>query len=224
MSRLIAFWSPAGAGASTLLLNTAAALGALSPGVVAADLNLPKPSLALAADLLPHDRPQAACLSRMLPLLEGGRLTPDDLQARILQGPGIVHLLLGRHALVLADLTPALDSVACLPVLEMADRIVLVVGPEIASRFHTRRHVAPVKALGLDRRMIAVLNRAGRTDHRQVGADIDLPVALTVPDLRWMGNFAEAGQIAYLAQPVLPALAGFRTAVERLATQLLQEG
>jgi MinD-like ATPase involved in chromosome partitioning or flagellar assembly len=247
MSRLIAFWSPAGAGASSLLLNTAAALGALSPGVVAADLNLPKPSLALSADLLPHDRPQAACLSRLLPLLEGGRLTPDDLQARMLQGPGfgllpgvldvvaasrmtegyirrILHLLLGRHPLVLADLTPALDSVACLPVLEMAERIVLVVGPEIASRFHTRRHVAPVKALGLDRRMIAVLNRAGRTDHRQVGADIDLPVALTVPDLRWMGNFAEAGQIAYLAQPVLPALAGFRSAVERLATQLLQEG
>lgn len=247
MSRLIAFWSPAGAGASTLLLNTAAALTARHLTVAAVDLNLPRPSLALAADLLPHDRPQAVCLSRLLPLLESGRLTPDDLLARLLPGPGfgvlpgvldvvaasrvtegyvrrLLQVLQGHHDFVLADVTPALDSVACLPVLEMADQIVLVTGADIASRFHTRRYALPLKATGLDHRTTVVLNRCGPDGAAQVSQDIDLPVALAVPDLRWMSHFAEGGHIAYLGQPVLPPLARFRTAIDQLATRLTQEG
>jgi MinD-like ATPase involved in chromosome partitioning or flagellar assembly len=247
MSRLIAFWSPAGAGATTLVLNTAAALAARRLSAAAIDLNLPRPGLALAADLLPHDQPRAACLSRLLPLLEGGRLTPDDLLARMLSGPGfallpgfldvvaasrvtegyvrrMLTLLHGRYDVLLADLTPALDSVACLPVLQVADRIVVVAAPDIASRFHTRRHLLPVKGLGLDSRMLGVLNRDRKADRSQVSADIDLPVAHTIPDLRWMGHFADAGQIAYLAQPVLPPLARFRTAIDGLAMLVTQEG
>jgi MinD-like ATPase involved in chromosome partitioning or flagellar assembly len=247
MSRLIVFWSPSGAGATTLLLNTAAALGARgagawrAEGVAVADLNLTTPSLALAADLLPHDRPLHACLSRLLPALEEGRLTGDELHRVALPGPGfsllagvldavaatritedhikrMVQLLSLRYDLVLADLTPALDSVACLPMLELADRIVLVVGPEIASRFHTRRFLLPMKAMGLDARFMTVLNRSEATSAEQVALDIDMPVKAVVPDLRQQRDYLEAGQIAYLAQPPGPVLGRFRTAIDTLAT------
>lgn len=247
MSRLIAFWSPSGAGATTLMLNLAAVLGARRVNLVAADLNLTAPSLALAADLLPHDRPQSACLSRLLPLLEGGRLTAEELTRQILPGPGfgllpgvldvvagsrmteghvrrILQLLAGRYDYVLADVTPALDSVACLPVLEMADRVILTLGPEIGSRFHSRRFLLPVKAMGLDSKFVAVLNRAGSVPVDQVSLDIDLPVRVTVPEFRLLPGLMEAGQIAILSQSVHPALGRFRAAVDGLATLLMQEG
>ncbi|HWI64753.1 MAG TPA: hypothetical protein VNT75_23235 [Symbiobacteriaceae bacterium] len=244
MSRLIAFWSPSGAGATTLLLNTAAAMGARKSNLAAVDMNLTTPSLALAADLLPHDRPQSACLSRLLPALEGGRLTSEELGRHLLPGPTfallpgvldviagsrmveshvrrVLQLLHSRFDVVLVDLTPALDSVACLPVIEAADRVVLVVGPEIASRFHTRRFLLPVKAMGLDAKFLAVLNRAGSVPEAQVAHDIDLPVRATVPDLRLLPGMTDAGQIAYLSPSVHPSLGRFRTAIDGLATQLI---
>lgn len=253
MSRLIAFWSPSGAGASTLLLNTAAALGArgtgpgaeAGAGVAVADLNLTTPSLALAADLLPHDRPLGACLSRLLPALEAGRLTGDDLHRLLLPGPGfallagvldavaatrmtedhirrMLQLLSLRFGLILADLTPALDSVACLPMLELADKVVLVVGPEIGSRFHTRRFLLPMKAMGLENKFVAVLNRSESAQVEQVAQDIDLPIRIVVPDLRLQRDCLEAGQIAYLAQSVNPALGRFRSAMDGLAALIQQ--
>ncbi|HYG57551.1 MAG TPA: hypothetical protein VD902_05735 [Symbiobacteriaceae bacterium] len=247
MSRLIAFWSPSGAGATALALNTAAALGAHRAGVVLADLNLVAPSLALAADLLPHDRPQSVCLSRLLPALEGGRLTTDELYRSLLQGngyallPGVLdvvaacrvseghvqrmlQLLGARYETVLADLTPALDSVACLPVLEMADVVCLVVGPDIGSRFHTRRYMLPVKAMGLDAKCRAVLNRSAQVSGAQVSADIDLPVAATVPDLKIMNGLMDAGMVPYLSQAVHASIRGFKSSIDQLATLLTQGG
>lgn len=252
MSRLIAFWSPSGAGATTLLLNTAAALGARGAGawpgqgVAVADLNLTTPSLALAADLLPHEHPLNACLSRLLPALEDGRLTGDELHRMALAGPGfsllagvldpvaatrmteehmkrMVQLLSLRFDLVLADLTPALDSVACLPMLELADRVVLVVGPEIGSRFHTRRLLLPMRAMGVDAKFVAVLNRAEATSAEQSAVDIDLPIRAVVPDLRQQRDYLEAGQIAYLAQSPGSALGRFRTAIDGLAALVAQD-
>ncbi|MDF2630112.1 MAG: Cellulose biosynthesis protein BcsQ [Symbiobacteriaceae bacterium] len=244
MSRLIAFWSPSGAGATTLLLNTAAALGARGAGagggLAVADLNLTTPTAALAADLLPHDRPFDACASRLLPALEEGRLTGDAVDQMLLDGPGfsllagvldtvaatrmteehikrMIQLLSLRFDWILADLTPALDSVACLPMLEMADRVILVAGPEIGSRFHTRRFVLPMKAMGLDAKFLAVLNRSEAGTAEQVAQDIDLPVRAVVPDLRQQHDCLEAGQIAYLAQGTGSALGRFRTAIDGLA-------
>ena len=247
MSRLIAFWSPSGAGATTLLLNTATAMGARRGHLAAADFNLTTPTLALAADLLPHDRPQSVCLSRLFPALEGGRLTQDELAGCMLPGPGfgllpgvldvvagsrmteghvrrIIHLLTGRYDYVLADLTPALDSVACLPILELADRVILVVGPEIGSRFHTRRFLLPAGAMGLTDKFMAVLNRAGAVPMEQVAQDTGLPIRVTVPDVRILPGMMEAGQIPFLSQSVNPALGRFRTAVDGLATLLMQGG
>lgn len=248
MSRLIAFWSPSGAGSTTLLLNVAAAMGARRSNLAVADLNLTTPSLALAADLLPHDRPQSVCLSRLLPALESGRLTAEELSRHLLSGPTfvllpgvldvvaasnmteahvrrILELLLQRFDVVLADLTPALDSVACLPVLGLADRIVLTVGPDIASRFHTRRCLLPLRAMGLDdTQCLAVLNRAGAVSAAQVALDIDTPIRAAIPELRQLPAMADAGTIPYLSSSLHPALGRFRTAIDGLVTQLIQGG
>ncbi|HYF92707.1 MAG TPA: hypothetical protein VD969_10740 [Symbiobacteriaceae bacterium] len=244
MSRLIAFWSPSGAGATTLLLSTATAMSARQAHLAAADFNLTTPGLALAADLLPHDRPQSVCLSRHFAALEAGLLTLQALTGSLLPAPGfallpgvldvvagshmtdehvrrITRLLTGQYDHVLADLTPALDSVACLPLLELADRVVLVVGPEIGSRFHTRRFLLPAVAMGLTDKFIAVLNRAGAVPVAQVAQDIGVPVQVTVPDVRILPDMMEAGQIPYLSQSVNPALGRFRAAVDGLATLLM---
>ncbi len=245
MSRLIAFWSPSGAGATTLLLNTAAALSARGLRPVAADLNLTSPSLALCADVLPYDHPMEACLSRLLPVLEGGRLTLDELVRRLLPADGfsvlpgfldavaasrvteahvrqIIGLLQQRYGLVLADLTPALDSVACLPVLEAADRIILVTGPEIVSRFHTRRLVIPLKAMGWDTKTALVFNRAGGLPESQLSQDVDLPVAVAIPEWKGMAGLMEAGRIAYQSRIMPPVPGRFRAAVDRLAGVIAQ--
>jgi MinD-like ATPase involved in chromosome partitioning or flagellar assembly len=245
MSRLIAFWSPTGAGATTLLLNTAAALSARRESVAAVDLNLTVPSLALYADVLPHNRPQSACLSRLLPALAGGWLSREDLAQSFLPGPGfnvlpglldavaasrvteedvqrLMQLVGARFDYVLADLTPALDSVACLPLLELADLVVLVVGPEIASRFHTRRALLPLQGSGLSQRLFPVLNRAAGSLAAQVAGDIELPVTLTIPALRQMPGWIESGKIAYQVQPASGALTRFRTAIDSLATAISQ--
>lgn len=247
MSRLIAFWSPSSAGASTLLLNTAAAVGARRSGVVAADLNLARPSLALYTDLLPHDRPLAACLSRLLPALEGDRLTGAELSGTLLQTPGfllapgfldvvaasrvqdehvrhLLHLLGKRFDYVLADVTPALDSVACVPVLERADLIYLVLGPDLPSRFHARRNAIPLLGTALEKKTRLVLNRASKPQDDELALEIGLTVAATVPSLGMMPSLVDAGQLAYRTQPLLPAQFKFRAAIDKLAAQVMALG
>jgi Flp pilus assembly CpaE family ATPase len=245
MSRIIAFWSPASAGATTLLLNTASVLGARRMTVAAVDLNLTRPSLALYADLLPHHHPQSACLSKLLPALDGGRLTYDELArhlrpaTRFVALPGmldvvggsrlteqhvrqILQVLAGRFDVVLADVTPHLDSAACLPVLEVADQICMVTGPEIGARLHTRRHVLPLRSTGWDEKISLVYNRAGAIPPAQVAQDCDLPVTTTVHEWRALPAFAEAGRIACEAQAVLPPAVRFQRAVDALATHLVR--
>lgn len=240
MSRLIAFWSPSRAGASTLLLNTLAALGARRSAVAAADLNLTTPTLALAADLLPHEAPQSACLSRLLPLLEQGSLTPADLTRSLLWGSGfallpgfvdviaasrmteayvlrLLDLLHCRFDLVLADVPPAMDSVACLPVLEQADLIYLVAGPTIASRYHTRRFVLAARRLGLEPRLRLLLNRSTAAQAARAQEDIELKAAAVIPFVPLMDRMADAGQLAYLAPVVHPSLNRFRTVMDELS-------
>jgi Flp pilus assembly CpaE family ATPase len=247
MSRLVAFWSPGGSGATTLLLNTAAALGARRMSIAAVDLNLIRPSLALYADLLPHDMPQSACLSKLLPALDGGRLTVDEVTRRLLTAsrfvmlPGMLDVVAGtrlteqhveqllqvmrsRFDLVLVDVTPHLDSAACLPVLEMADRICLVAGPQIASRLHTRRHLLPLRGTGWEEKLSLVSNRAGAIPTAQMAHDCGLPVAAVIPELKAMESLLEAGRIAYEAQAVLAPLARFQRAVDQLATLVARGG
>jgi len=240
MSRVVAFWSPSGAGATTLVLNAATALGARGLGVAAVDLNLTAPSLALYADLLPYDQPGEACLSRVLPALHGGRLTQAELSRHLLAGPGfsllpgmldllsssrltegdirqLIRMLAARTDVVLVDTAAPLDSLGCLPVLELADLVVLVVGPEIASRFHTRRSVMPLLGAGWGPRLALVHNRSDGKSVAQVAGDVGIPVAAEVPDLRLMPGLVQAGEIAYAIRTVLPAMARFRSAVDVLA-------
>lgn len=239
MSRMIAVWSPSGAGATTLLLNIASALGSRGLQVAAADLNLTTPSLGLYADLLPHDAPSNLCLSRLLPAMSGGRLTYDMLSRLMVPGPGfmllpgvldavaanrltegqvqqVLRLLLPRFDLLLVDVPPALDSIGCLPVLELADLVLLVVGPDLASRFHTRRLALPLLGMGWEQKTALVLNRAGGISEGRVAEDIGLPVSAALPELKQMANLIESGQIAYDMPTILPAAARFRQAVERL--------
>jgi Flp pilus assembly CpaE family ATPase len=136
----------------------------------------------------------------------------------------LLQALLSRFDLVLADLTPALDSVACLPVLEMADLTVLITGPDLASRFHTRRHLLPTGAMGLQGRCRLVLNRTDGADIRRIGLELGLDPAAVVPDAKVITGLAEAGQIAYFSQAPHPGLARFRAAVEQLAALVLQGG
>lgn len=245
MSRLIAFWSPSGAGASSLLLNVASAMGARHLSPLAVDLNLATPSLALYSDLLPHDQPLSVCLSRLLPALAGGRLTGEELSRRLLSGPGfrllpgmldvvsgsrltegqirqLLRLLAGRHSLLLVDVTPALDSIGCLPVLEMADQVVLIAGPDLTSRFQTRRFALPLLSMGWQERTRLVLNRAGGFDPGRLAEEIGLPVAATVPELKIMPNLIEAGQIAYDLRTPLPAATRYRNAIDSLTGLLLR--
>jgi MinD-like ATPase involved in chromosome partitioning or flagellar assembly len=247
MSKCVAFWSPTGVGASTLLLNTAAALGARKANLVTVDLNLTAPSLALYTDLLPYEQPQETCLSRILPSLSGGRLTMEELARRLLPGPGfmllpgmldavgasrlteghvkqILRVLSTRFDLMLVDVTAPLDSVACLPVLELADLICLVVGPEIASRFHTRRFLLPLTAMGLGHKIALVYNRGGSPPGDQVALDLGLPVAHFIPELKSMNGFLEEGRLAYATGAALPAMKRFRTAVDGLASLIVQGG
>jgi Flp pilus assembly CpaE family ATPase len=245
MSRIVAFWSPASAGATTLLLNTASALGARRMTVAAVDLNLTRPSLALYADLLPHDHPQSACLSKLLPALDGGRLNYNELARHLLPStrfvmlPGmfdvvggsrlteghvqeILQVLAGRFDVVLADVTPHLDSAACLPVLAAADRICLVTGPDIGARVHTRRHVLPLRSTGWDQKLSLVYNRAGAVPPAQIAEDCGLPVAVAVQEWRALPAFAEAGRIACEAQAMLTPAIRFQRAVDQLATLAVQ--
>lgn len=245
MSRTVAFWSPTRAGASTLLVNTAAVLAARGATVAVVDFNLITPSLALHLDLLPHQRPEELCLSRLLPALEGGWLTDEEVGRSLRPAgsfvllPGMLDLhalsrlteeqlrqLLGiltpRFELVLIDLTPQLDSVACLPIMEVADRVCVVVGPEIGSRFHTRRWLAPLWGSGMERRMLGVLNRAHGISRGQVAAEIGLEVAAEVPNLPGMAALQEAGEIAWESRRALTGVERFRTAIEELASTLAQ--
>lgn len=245
MSKLIAFWSPSGAGATTLLLNSAATLGARRVRLAALDFNLTTPSLALHADLLPHDAPQRACLSQLLPALEGERLTAEELNRVLLPANGfymlpgmldlaaasrltaeqvrqIVRTLSARCDLMLADLAPALDSVGCRPLLEMADQVLVVVGPEIASRFHTRRALLELERTALPSRLGLLYNRAGAVAAQQVGLDIGLPVMAAIPHLKGMERLLEAGRIATLSQTPMPGLSRFRGALEQVATQVMR--
>lgn len=245
MSRLIAFWSPTGAGATTLLLNTAAALGARRVRLAALDFNLTTPSLALHADLLPHDAPQRACLSHLLPALEGERLTAEELGRALLPAHGffmlpgmldlaaasrltagqirqIVRTLSARCDLILADLTPSIDSVGCRPLLEMADQVLVVVGPEIASRFHTRRALLELERTALPSRLGLLYNRAAGISAQQVGLDIGLPVMAVLPPLMGMESLTEAGRIAALSSAPMPGLQRFRAALEQVATQVMR--
>lgn len=245
MKKLIAFWSPTGAGATTTLLNTAVAAGARGVRLAAADLNLTAPSLALYADLLPHDRPDSACFSRLLPALQGGRLTAEDLRQAMLPGPGflllpgmldvlgasrlteeeimsVVRLLRSTYDLLLVDVAAPLDSIACFPVLEQADLICLVVGPDLASRFHTRRYALPLIGLGWQAKTLLIYNRAGATPAAQVAEEIGLPVAVRIPELKQMDALVSAGTPAYNPRAVVKATAAYRGAIENLAALLLK--
>lgn len=245
MSRIIAFWSPSGAGSTSLLLNIASAMGHRHLAPLAVDLNLTTPSLALYSDLLPHDQPLSACLSRLLPALAGGRLTGEELARRLLSGPGfrllagmldvvsasrltegqirqLLRLLAVHHQLLLVDVTPALDSIGCLPILEMAEQIVLIAGPDLTSRFQTRRFALPLLGMGWQERTRLVLNRAGGFDPDRLAEEIGLPVAATIPELKLMESLIEAGQIAYDLRTLHPAAARYRNAIDALTGLLLR--
>jgi Flp pilus assembly CpaE family ATPase len=247
MSRRIAFWSPAGDGASTLLLNVAAALVSRSLSLVAADLNLQTPSLGLYADVLPHERPLDACLSRLLPALEGERLSLADLLPLIRVSDGLpilpgmldpvganrlteahIHRLLAclteRFDLLLLDATPMLDSVAGFPILEAADQILLVVGPELPSRFHVRRYLLPLRGLGWERKTQLVANRATAAEARQVSSDLGLPLVATIPDWRGMKEALIQGRIAFRSTSPLPTFTRFKAAVSDLAGRIAEGG
>lgn len=247
MSRRITLWSPAGDGSSSLLLNLAAALVGRPLSFAAVDLNLTTPSLALYADLLPHSEPLSACLSRLLPQLEAERLNLAELLPHLRMADGIpvlpgmldpiganrlqesqIHRLLAtlaeRFDLLLIDTTPTLDSVAGFPLLEAADQILLVVGPGLASRFHARRYLLPLRGLGWERKTLLVVNRATEAEGRQVAADLGLPLFAAIPDWGGMRGALEGGRIAYRSVSPLPSLARYKSAITNLAARIVEGG
>ncbi|HLO04377.1 MAG TPA: hypothetical protein VK191_14790 [Symbiobacteriaceae bacterium] len=247
MSRRVALWSPAGDGASSLLLNLAAALVGRPLSFAAVDLNLTTPSLTLYADLLPHNDPLSACLSRLLPQLEAERLALAELLPHLRMADGIpvlpgmldpiganrlqeaqIHRLLAtlaeRFDLLLIDTTPTLDSVAGFPLLEAADQILLVVGPGLSSRFHARRYLLPLRGLGWERKTLLVANRATEAEGRQVAADLGLPLVATIPDWGGMRGALEGGKIAYRSLSPLPSLARYKSAITALAARIAEGG
>lgn len=247
MSRRVAVWSPAGDGSTSLLLNLAAALVGRPLSFAAVDLNLTTPSLALYADLLPHQDPLSTCLSRLLPLLEAERLSLADLLPHLRMADGVpvlpgmldpiganrlqesqIHRLLEtlaeRFDLLLIDTTPTLDSVAGFPLLEAADQILLVVGPGLPSRFHARRYLLPLKGLGWERKTLLVANRSTEAEGRQIASDLGLPLISTIPNWGGMKSALEEGKIAYRLVSPLPAHARFKGAVAELANRLAEGG
>lgn len=176
MSRLVAVWSPcSGAGVTSVAAGLACALAQAEGSAVAVDLNWPEPGLALALDLFRDLDPMQTCLSRLLPLLEGQRLTPRHLLEHLLRSPvapgvrvlpGPCHPLIFPRATrqqvehlldtlvrldepVVLDLNPTLDFVSTWPALRRADTVVWVTGTGYAARYHTRRTLLQAAALGL---------------------------------------------------------------------------
>jgi MinD-like ATPase involved in chromosome partitioning or flagellar assembly len=243
MSRVVAFWSPSRSGATTLLVNTAVALAAGGTRVAVLDLNLTSPSVALHLDLIPAARPLDACLSRLLPALQAGRLTADDLERYLLSPPdlpslrvvpGLLEPTLGsrlteqgvlslleaasrRHPLIFCDLSAPVDSVGTLPLLEAASALFLICSPEYPARFHTRRYLVTLADLGLLDRVRLVLNRAGPAEAGRAGAELGLGPAAVVPHLPDLVSFAEEGRPAARRRGFSRPLRRFQEAVGRLA-------
>lgn len=208
MSRVIAVWSPGGAGATTLTLalGVAAAQRRLQP--LLADLNLGQPDIALRLGLLREEHPLAPCLTHLLPDLTGRRLNPETLHQCLRRPPrfpglavlpGVLrpldgsrvseeHLLqllshLRRESpLVLLDTAPALDSLGTFTALQAAEAIYLVIDATERSRFHLARHLPLLPELGIPpRRLHLVINGPRKGDMHQ---ELDLePIALLPPGL-----------------------------------------
>lgn len=207
MSRVVAFFSPVHAGATTFLLQTARRLANKEPHlrILVLDLNLLTPSVAFLFGLT--DCAPAQGLTSLISQLVGERLSAATLgqalltparysQIKIL--PGVLDLLLseqltpkaiqsligqarGLADLLLIDTTPVLQSAGCLPVLTEADRILLLTGPELSDRLHVRRHAQVLAAGRLASRISVIVTRAQRVSRRAVERDLELPVDALIP-------------------------------------------
>jgi pilus assembly protein CpaE len=208
VSRVVAFFSPVHAGATTLLLQTALRLAARRPRlrIIALDLNLQTPSLALHMGLLDPDAP-ARGLATLLPRLIGQRTDHSALTSALVTHPrhdrlqvlpGILDLLQAERVtpgavagllaearrmadLVLVDTTPTLTSPGCLPVLTRADRTLLITGATLADRLHTRRHAQVLLAGHLGPTTLAVVTGADGLHRNSLTAELELPVAALLP-------------------------------------------
>lgn len=241
--RLVAVWSPAGTGATTLAANVAALL-ALDPDlhVCALDFHLTGPSLGLLLDAFRDRDPYDACLSHLIPLLEGDRADGERVRSHLIEVPGLpkLHLLPGLfHPLalprvreshverllallrdlfhvVIADVPPPIDYVTTFPTLQAADLVLVVCGPEYPSRFHTRRYLGHLQDLGLEPERVRVVVSGAAEPRASLEADLGVPVAAWVPHLPGMAGWIEQGR-----PPVLPPETGetapFRQGVEAVA-------
>ena len=184
---IVAFFSAkGGSGVSTLAVNTAAALAARYPRkVLLIDLSAPFGHAALFSDLVATG--SIAGASKAAPAdfeknLRGaivyhktglgvlpGTLRPEqvDLMTAELTGRAL-DVTTGYHTLVLADLGTSLGE-AALVVIERAERLVVVVPPEIAAMTDARRSLAVFRDIMNvpDSRLELVLN------NRVPGAPLD---------------------------------------------------
>ncbi len=184
---IVAFFSAkGGSGVSTLAVNTAAALSARMPKqVLLIDLSAPFGHAALFADLVATG--SIAGASKAAPAdfeknLRGaivyhktglgvlpGTLRPEqvDLMTADLTGRAL-DVTTAWHRLVVADLGTSLAE-ASLVVIERADRLVVVVPPEIAAMTDARRSLAVFRDIMNvpDNKLELVLN------HRVPGAPLD---------------------------------------------------
>ena len=184
---IVAFFSAkGGSGVSTLAVNTAAALAARYPRkVLLIDLSAPFGHAALFSDLVATG--SIAGASKAAPAdfeknLRGaivyhktglgvlpGTLRPEqvDLMTAELTGRAL-DVTAGYHTLVLADLGTSLGE-AALVVIERAERLVVVVPPEIAAMTDARRSLAVFRDIMNvpDSRLELVLN------NRVPGAPLD---------------------------------------------------
>lgn len=209
MSTTIAFYSPVHAGSTTLLLETALRMAQRRPDLrlLVLDLNLATPSAAFLLGQTAEEARQGG-LESLIPRLVGQRLDAASLQAalwtypryaRLQVLPGVLDVLAAErlapaalttllaearhHAdLILVDTTPSPHSPGCLPVLTVADRILLISGPRLADRLHTRRYAQLLQAGGLAARTTAIVTPAqGLLRRSSLTAELELPVGALIP-------------------------------------------
>lgn len=235
--RLIAFWAAcAGSGVTTLVAQVAGALAGWEPpgSVAAVDLNLTEPSLGVLTDVVRQQSGDHRGLDTLLPLLRGRRLTPESLTAHMAVPPGparfsvltgptaallavevrepdiqaLLDALLRQYPLVLADLSPTLDSVATWPVLERAHAVVWVAGAHYSGRYHARRYLPVRQQVGLmPERCILVYNLNRPIAPEQMEDELGQKPAVVVPHTPALAGQEERGQITPPGQRYARAVA-----------------